>query len=86
MNTNQIIFIGILSIANEKQNIRNITWNDQGWKTDIFVGIGETNSPDWSCMVATQVTDILFGGSLSGKLKKREPPIGDMEIIPSLRK
>ena len=61
MNLNQIFFVGRLSIANQKHNIRNITWNAQGCKTSIFVGIGETNSPDWSWMVATQVTDVPFG-------------------------
>ena len=32
LNLNQIFFVGILSIANEKHSIRNITWNAQGWK------------------------------------------------------
>ena len=45
------------------------------------------NSTDWNWMVATQVTDTTFGVILDGKLKnKREPHIGDMAIIPSLRK
>ena len=58
--------MGRLSIANKKNNIRNITWNKKGWKTGIFVGIGEANSPDWSQMVATQVKDIPFGLAFQG--------------------
>ena len=34
----------------------------------------------------TQVTDISFGVNLSEKLKKRDPHIGEMSIILSLRK
>ena len=38
-----------------------------------FLGIGETNFPDWSCMVATQVTDIPVGLTFlgGGGVKKR---------------
>ena len=80
LNLNQILFVGILSISDEKHNTMNITWNAQGWKTGIFVGIRETISPDWSCIVTTQVTGIPFGFFWS-KLKKREPHIGYMEIL-----
>ena len=53
--------MGRSSIDNKIHNISNITLNAQGLKTDIFVGTGETNSLDWSWMLATQLTDILFG-------------------------
>ena len=61
LNINPILFMRILSISNKKHNISNITCNVQGWKTGIFVGIGKTNSPYWSWVVDTQVTDILSG-------------------------
>ena len=64
--------------------MRNITWNVQGWKTGIFVGIGEKNSPDWIWMVATHVTDTPFGVRLSRKLKN--PHIVYMSILLYLRK
>ena len=64
--------MGVSSIANKKHNIRNIKWNTQGWKTGIFVGIEETNSPDWSWMVATKVTGTPFVFILSGKVKNRK--------------
>ena len=38
------------------------------FKTSVFLEIGEKTSPDWICMVDTQVTDIPFGLSLSRKL------------------
>ena len=60
--------MGRLQFFNEKHNISNIICNARGWKTGNFVGIGETNSPDCSWMVAKQVTDTLFGDSLLGKL------------------
>ena len=53
-------------------------------KTGIFVGIGETNSPDWSCMVDTQVTDIPFGLTFWANFTHIEPHIGYMAIILSL--
>ena len=61
--------MGRLSIAYEKHNISNITWNSQGLKTGIF-RIGDKDSPDFSCMVATQVTDIYVGLAFQGNLKK----------------
>ena len=51
-------------------------------KTGIFVGIGEANDQDWSRMVATQVTDVPFALSFQASYnKKREPHIGDTEIL-----
>ena len=35
-----------------------------------FFGIGDTNSPYWSWMVATQVTDTPFGLAFRENLKK----------------
>ena len=32
-------------MANKNHNIWNIIWNVQGWKTGMFVGLGEINSP-----------------------------------------
>ena len=57
--TRTIIFMGRLSIANEKHNIRNIIWmrKVENW---YFLVIGETEPPDWSWMMATQVTDTPF--------------------------
>ena len=63
--------MGVLSIANKKRNIKNITLNSQGWKTGILVEIVETNYLDWSWVVATQVTDIPFGLAFRENLKKR---------------
>ena len=80
-NLNQILFVGRLSIANEKHSISNITWIAQGLKTGIFVGIVETNSPDWSWVVATQVTYTPLGLDFWVK-----PHIGYMSIILSLIK
>ena len=51
----------------------------------IFVVIGETNSPDCIWMVNAQVTYIPFGLDFLGGGLKKEPHIGDMEIILSLR-
>ena len=53
--------MGKVSMANKNHNIRNMIWNAQGRKTGIFVGTGETNSPDWIWIVATQVTYFPFG-------------------------
>ena len=53
--------MGKLSVANENHNTINIIWNVQGWEIDVFIGIGETNSPDWICMVAIQITYIPCG-------------------------
>ena len=52
-------------------------------KTGMFVGIGETKSPGWTCLVATRVTNIPFVLAFTDSLKKRggEPNIGDMAII-----
>ena len=61
-----------LSIANEKHNISNVIWNAQGLKkTDIFVGIRETNFPSWIWIVATQKTDTPLGWPLWKNLKKK---------------
>ena len=46
-----------------------------------FFGIGRRNSPGWSWMVATQVTDIPSGLFFRGNFKKLEPYIGDMAIL-----
>ena len=52
--------MGGLSMANENHNISNTIWKDKGWKTGMFVELGETNNPGWTCMMATWVTDISF--------------------------
>ena len=39
-------------------------------KTGIF-GIGEINYPDWSWIMATQITDIPFGLVFWGGFKKK---------------
>ena len=52
-----------------------------------FVGIGETNDPDWIWMVAMQITDTPFGLSFQENyIKNRDPRIGDMEILLFLSK
>ena len=47
MNINQVLIIGKLLISNENKNSRNIICNVQGWRTGIFVVIGETNDQSW---------------------------------------
>ena len=74
--------MGTLSISNKKHSIRSIIWNVQGWKNGIFIGIGETNSPDWIWMVATQVTYIPFGVSLSGIFFKQRSSYWRLGYIP----
>ena len=37
----------------------------------MFVGIGETNSPGWTCTVATWVTDTPFMLSFLANFQKR---------------
>ena len=45
-----------------------------GLKTGILVGIGETNSPDWSWIVATQVTNNTLGLASRENLEKDKSP------------
>ena len=60
MDINKTLVVRKLSIYNKSHNIRIIIWNAQVWKTGVFVGIGETNYPCWTCTVATRVMDIPF--------------------------
>ena len=80
--------MGKLSIANEKQNVRNIICKVQGCKTRFFCQNRETNSPYWILMVNTQVTDIPFVLAFLENFKinkERETHIGDILIMLSLR-
>ena len=47
-------------MANENHNISNIIWNAQGLKTVMFFRLVETNSPGWTCMMYTRITDVPF--------------------------
>ena len=46
------------SISNEKHNIRNIIWKDQGCKTGMLIGIRETYYQGWNGTIVVQVTYI----------------------------
>ena len=73
-----------LSMDNKNHNISNIIWNVQGWKTGMFVGLGETNSPGQMNGGWTGNKYPLYG-SLSDQNILGYPHIGDMKILLSLR-
>ena len=77
--------MGRLSITNEKK-YKEHYMECVKFKNWHFFGIREINCPDRSWMVATQVIYIPFGLAFWENLKKRDPHIGDMEILLSSNK